>query len=261
MLLTHFLCRLCYNLIVATTTSLLTLLIFRQEPNDRTPSRRGSRKRGARSRLRKSQNIDHVIVEEPFQLYSPENGQESSKAGDGCYVSATINNRRFYGVLIDQASIEAGSLLYFKDEAAGMDLNRRMEHFLERREEVAAAKGDSPAQIHDMSVDPPSKRMKTEISPSAMQSSVPTSSSVGSGRTVQMFRYQKPSGPTSSGYRTLLATFLDSEVGAGGDSERMRRIETACQRGGDYVGEYYYQYEVRVKVDRVGILTMVPFFL
>ena len=72
--------------------------------------------------------METVIVEEPFALLPPDSDKSqqsvpqssgnldpkdvlapdtSNKTGDGCYVSATIQNKRFYGVLIDQASLKA----------------------------------------------------------------------------------------------------------------------------------------------------------
>jgi hypothetical protein len=51
----------------------------------------------------------------------------------------------------------------------------------------------------------------------------------------------------NSGYRILLATFADLEAAAEDDDERSNAIEAACQSGGDFVGNYYYQYEVSIE--------------
>ena len=46
------------------------------------------------------------------------------------------------------------------------------------------------------------------------------------------------------GCRTLVATYLDVESASEGDAGKRLRIESACNAGGNYVGEYYYRYEV-----------------
>jgi [histone H3]-N6,N6-dimethyl-L-lysine4 FAD-dependent demethylase len=104
--------------------------------------------------LRRGAGVESVIVEEPFSLLPPsssvnqstyiDNEEASSSAshnkkdapisnsnnhkaaGEGCFVSATVQNKRYYGVLIDQASLKAASHLWFEDEASSLDLNRRM---------------------------------------------------------------------------------------------------------------------------------------
>ena len=96
-----------------------------------TNERRGSRRRGtgSRSKIRRYTNLENVIVEETFSLSVPidtpaairgEAGikeEDENFAGDGYYISATVqNNRRYYGVLLDQAALKAASLLHFQDE-------------------------------------------------------------------------------------------------------------------------------------------------
>ena len=70
------------------------------------------------------------MVEEPFSLFKPSlsggDSEDDRKAGDGCYVSATVHNRRYYGMLVDQEALKNASLLWFQEEAASLDLNRRM---------------------------------------------------------------------------------------------------------------------------------------
>jgi len=41
-------------------------------------------------------------------------------------VSGTVQNRRYYGLLVDQEALRNASLLWFEDEAGSLDLNRRM---------------------------------------------------------------------------------------------------------------------------------------
>jgi hypothetical protein len=62
---------------------------------------------------------------------------------------------------------------------------------------------------------------------------------------VQKFRYVEGNGDPSQGYRELLATFANVSAAAEDDAQRTMQIEAACQSGGDFVGDYYFQYEVR----------------
>ena len=50
----------------------------------------------------------------------------AAKVGEGCYVTATVNNKRYYGLLVEKDALKAASLMHYQDEAAGLDLNRRM---------------------------------------------------------------------------------------------------------------------------------------
>ena len=49
----------------------------------------------------------------------------------------------------------------------------------------------------------------------------------------------------SADYRVLLATYADIDAASEDDVEKGKKIEAACKAGGDFVGGYYYQYEVR----------------
>ena len=76
---------------------------------------RSTRKRGRRGKPRKKASIEDVTCEDPFALYLPEHhdtstpnsgasgsnngGSSATAAGDGCYISALIQNRRYYGAL------------------------------------------------------------------------------------------------------------------------------------------------------------------
>jgi len=86
-----------------------------------------------------------------------------------------------------------------------------------------------------------------------------------SHRTVQKFKYvngrgeQKRKGEVSmtttrtsedSGYRILLATYVDVNAASEDDIERQSKILSACDSGGDWVGNYYYQYEVEISALR-----------
>jgi len=173
-------------------------------------------------------------------------------------VSATVHNRRYYGVLIDQAALKAASLLHFQDEASGLELNRKMKELLQYQQQaepqVAAqingqvdnTNGDRkrPADNNFQGVES-SKRQRQDATPDTANSG-PSAGNVS--HSVQKFRYV---GPTQNkaqpllGYRVLLATYADVSAAAEDDSEKMNLIGKACQSGGGFVGEYYYQYEVR----------------
>jgi len=116
-----------------------------------TRSGRGRRSRG---QLRKHTNVDGVLVEEPFKFTLPpllkgdgnslykesnniagEEGSNSQSGGDGCFVSSLINNRRYYGVLVDQVSLQKASELHFLNEASSIDTNRRMKVLYDEKEQ------------------------------------------------------------------------------------------------------------------------------
>ena len=122
--------------------------MFKNNSTRRKSARGSSRRRGAGSGLRKFANIESVVVEEPFSLLQPSStsinrtrslvasaspssdaqndSSEAKKAGEGCFVSATVQNKRYYGVLIDQSSLKEASELWFHDEETSLNLNRRM---------------------------------------------------------------------------------------------------------------------------------------
>lgn len=158
---------------------------------------------------------------------------------DGCYVSATVNNsRRFYGVLVDQEALKEASLLYFQDEADGLDLNRKMEALLQQQDErVDHMDADKKRPAADHLSTTPHKRAKSDQGP--------VNAKPRAAQHVQKYRYVKPEGSRSSqGYRLLLATYADVSAAAEDDADRARRIYAACDTGGNFVGQYYYQYEV-----------------
>lgn len=191
---------------------------------------------------------------------------EERKAGEGCYVSGTIHSKRYYGVLIDQASLKAASMLHFEDEAAGLELNRKMEYQLEQNRMTKLAPNESLNKEDSEDYDRkrpaeqnhPSKRLC--LGDPTVPDAAITSAKIAKFNAlalqlsnqsipVQKFRYiesQKNGGQGSPGYRILLATYVDERAAADDDPEKLERIKTACQIGGDFVGDHYYQYQVRV---------------
>ncbi|VEU39071.1 unnamed protein product [Pseudo-nitzschia multistriata] len=106
-------------------------------------SKRGRRRTA--TGLRKHQQIDGVVVEELFPLFDPSSTEQ--KVGDGIYVSATTgNNKRFYGVLIDQSSLKEASSLFFQDQSDSLRLNERMNVLnMKRESELTTKKGSDDA--------------------------------------------------------------------------------------------------------------------
>lgn len=227
------------------------------------------------------------MIEEPFALYKPSGGsEEDRKAGDGCYVSATVQNRRYYGLLVDQEALKSASLLWFEDEAGSLDLNRRMKMLRAQpatAQDAAVAEGetgksalsddfegDKKRAVSEVTTEmgTEAKRIKLEdgatgVVPEQMQSNVEAEKAASAGdphkppvaqghhRHVQKFRYVPPvdeTNPKDLGYRYLLATYSDVDAASEDDAEKAKQIDRACQAGGGFVGKFYYQYEVRVCV-------------
>lgn len=222
------------------------------------------------------------MIEEPFALYKPAaaaggGSEEDRKAGDGCYVSATVQNRRYYGLLVDQEVLKDASLLWFEDEAGSLDLNRRMKMLCDNVSEEATKNWDGGTSAETGSASgnkkrPPSevaidmeaetKRLKLEDGTTAVVPEQVASVAhepvtgrdaqqppvaQGHHRHVQKFRYVRPTdrnNPKDLGYRYLLATYADIEAASEGDAEKAKKIDEACQVGGGFVGKFYYQYEV-----------------
>ena len=78
-------------------------------------------------------------MEEVFPLFDPSSTEQ--KVGDGIYVSATTsNNKRFYGVLVDQSSLKEASTLFFQDQSDSLRLNGRMKILNTKRENAMTTK-------------------------------------------------------------------------------------------------------------------------
>ena len=158
-------------------------------------------------------------------------------------------------------------MLHFEDEAAGLELNQKMERLKQKREQekLATSRDDGdddeggddrkrPAEPDGEQSDP-NKRLRIDRAPDVIGSTSvallpPPPPRLGLAQPVQKFRYvdavQSSNGKKSSpGYRILLATYADVSAAAEDDPEKAKLIQSACQAGGDYVGCYFYQYEVR----------------
>jgi hypothetical protein len=78
-------------------------------------------------------------------LFPPRPQEEAATAGEGCYVSATVHNKRYYGVLIDQDSLKVASNLWFQDQAGSLELNRRM-NLLQHQQQQTQEDSKPPSQ-------------------------------------------------------------------------------------------------------------------
>jgi hypothetical protein len=243
---------------VSHCTSITDFFHYLQQSQRSSSSSGGRRKRGIGKRLRKNQEIENVVIRETFQFDEP-NGEQG--IGEGGYITAEINSRLYYGVLIDQDSLRAASILHLRDEASGLDLNKRMEAKLGQKKQAAAA----APPITTTMTERPSKRPKMDRTTAA--AAVATMSTVTTDlRGVQKFRYVPASSSLTAntknrkdealGYRMLLATYSDVEAAAEGSDQSMAAIQTACEQGGDFVGAFYYQYQVRIWVHIFDLLLL-----
>jgi monoamine oxidase len=170
-------------------------------------------------------------------------------------VSATVQNKRYYGVLIEQAALEAASILYFQNEASGLDLNRRMQAMLasgmsqKNSNNSMASKNFGKRPHEDKSTgqggDPNTiKKLKFDnIGEYCALTTIVPNVSLDATPQVQKFRYiPGENGASTGGYRLLLATFANVDSAAEHDLEHAQEILNACQTGGRFVGKYYYQY-------------------
>ncbi|KAL7579555.1 hypothetical protein ACA910_007926 [Epithemia clementina (nom. ined.)] len=205
----------------------------RRSSNQTESPDNGRRRRSTRAALRKYQEIDHVRVEETFGLQEPVS-RGSKRAGEACYVAATINNRRYYGTLVDQDALKTASLLYFQDTASGLEINQRMKIMGQRQGTKQFSKSPSAPEP-----------VQNSIATSGSSAAKTHSGSTLTQNRVQKFRFVEGTNGKNSDYSTLLATYASVEAAAEDDEERLKAIDAACQAGGDFVGKYYYQYEVR----------------
>jgi hypothetical protein len=265
---------LCFGSHMLLELMLLLSLYAKIESGTPGSKRRDGKKRGTRGKLRRKQEISNVLVEDTFQLKLPEHVAASSeqdrKASEGCYISTTVHNRRYYGVLIDQTSLKRASLLYFQDEASGLDLNRKMEYLIRKQHLESGGDlsllGDLKRSAED-DVDSEHPFKKPRLSSFAVPDSVESSSKAASWmestdesqlRQIQKFRYVMPDtakAKSEPGYRLLLATYADADAAAEDDPEKVVAIESAC---GNFVGDYYYQYEVRSNHERGARMKTLP---
>jgi hypothetical protein len=130
-------------------------------------------------------------VEENFYFQ----GSNDESIGEGCYISTTVNNKRYYGVLISQDSLKEASDLHFKNEAASLALNTRMLNL--RRNQIL--QGQPEDDEHDVE------------------------------KQVQKFKYVDATAKTL-GYRVILATYANVQEAAHDDNLMLQQIKSACDK-------------------------------
>jgi len=171
-------------------------------------------------------NFEELDIDEVFQFASGKN--EESAVGDGYYVSTTINRKRYYGVLISQDALKQASDIFFQDEALSLEINKRMA-FLQQRHMSPIDNDDDDDDVKGKNSNSCQKVSHKEFNETYQ---------------VQKFKYYKETKNTS-GYRVILATYANVLEASHGDDELFDKIKSACDEGGNWVGRYYYQYEVK----------------
>lgn len=115
-------------------------------------------------------------------------------------------------MLISQDSLQQASDLHFQDEESSLNLNERMVSLRTKQAGITV---------------PPQAETSTEEKE----------------KQVQKFKYVDATSKTL-GYRVILATYANVREAGGGDPAYLAQIKNACEAGGDWVGNYYFQYEV-----------------
>jgi hypothetical protein len=189
---------------------------------------RQSRKRNLNN-MRRDEEIGDVKVEESFSIYHPDSNcdvvnetfhagaeSQSNIVGEGCYISTTFKNKRFYGVLIEQSALQDGTVNFFHDQSDSLAINERMLRFRrDLRPEDMAPEG-----------------LGRYVHPNQTKEKV-----------IQKFAYVQPNS-SQNGYRVLLATYANAQAAAEDNEDKILQIVSACEHGGDWVGKHYYKYEV-----------------
>lgn len=206
-----------------------------------------------------------MTCEDIFSLHLPEHGDKSTSnndsggasassggaaaaSGDGCYVSALIHNRRYYGVLFDQDALKAATKQHFTNEANSLELNNRMKSLASVRTQDTMSEDDADDNATTEGQEPDAKRQKIDTGDNRKNSS--ESLVLGDdNKSVEKLRLIEPKGSlganTKNGqpYRELIATYASISAASEDDKEKALQIQDACRSGGGWVGKYYYHYE------------------
>jgi len=208
-----------------------------------------------------------VTCEDIFSLHLPEHGADAcststsnnnggasalsggaaAASGDGCYVSALIHNRRYYGVLFDQEALKAATKQHFTNEANSLELNNRMQSLASVRILDTTSEGDADDNTITEAPEPDAKRQRTDVSDSGKNSSESIVLE-DDNKSVEKLRLIEPKGSSAHNtngqpYRELVATYASISAASEDDKERALLIQDACRSGGGWVGKYYYHYE------------------
>ena len=224
--------------------------------------------------LRKHQELEHVRVEDVWKFSLGKDAAVASQnptttvgigvstaldnantrntsAGEACYITATVQNRRYYGLLVERQALTQASALYWQEQSAGLELNRRM-LALQQAALQTSQRDTLPRQAE---LPPPMKQPRLEAPPVARPTphnppNPPVSASNQTAnnmipeitdtdhRPVQKFTYD-----AERDVRTLWATYANIAAAAT-EQANAADIRQACDSGGGFVGpNYYYQYE------------------
>ena len=172
------------------------------------------------------------------QADSAANATAAAAAGEGCYISTTIHNKRYYGVLISQDSLKEASELHFMEEAKSLNLNRRMVDLRDVHGSVHDnGNGNGDGSVHDNGNDNNGGvggTMGNTVGENQNQKQ-------GQGqkqRQVQKFKYVDATKKTT-GYRVILATYANLEEAASGygygngngnGNRMLDEIKSACEK-------------------------------
>ena len=160
----------------------------------------------------------------------------AAAAGEGCYISTTIHNKRYYGVLISQDSLKEASELHFMEEAKSLNLNRRMVDLRDVHGSVHDnGNGNGDGSVHDNGNDNNGGvggTMANTVGESQKQKQKQKQ------RQVQKFKYVDATKKTT-GYRVILATYANLEEAASGygygngngnGNRMLDEIKSACEK-------------------------------
>jgi len=225
--------------------------------------KRSSNRTNRRHTLRKHAT-ETVNIEETFFLSNPiqtnchqerkdedfsagNSGGDCEPVGQGCYISCTTsNNKRFYGVMVEQSALQAASDLFMSDQVSGLDLNQRMETLMSQRLKVQG--GESHQSYNGSHTKggesvPAVSQALISGSSNTLKSSSSRGTVVVESRKVEQYQYV-PKNDKFPGCRNLLATYANVSAAAQFDTEKELRVKEACDNGGNYVDEFYFQYQV-----------------
>eukprot|EP00980_Cylindrotheca_fusiformis_P024445 scaffold11924_cov118-Cylindrotheca_fusiformis.AAC.6 len=165
--------------------------------------------------------------------------------------------------MVDQSALVEASRLWFQDQSDSLELNRRMKLLMEQKEKEngktsSGATSNSTiakdvdgyngtAKIsHDASAleNSDHKRAKTTKDPSSRLPQAANNQAVQKFKYVSSSQSDQLQSKSTSDYRLLVATFCDVNEASGCDPTQRENIIAACEGGGNFVGSYYYQYEV-----------------
>jgi hypothetical protein len=168
---------------------------------------RTRKRKATRSGLKRLMELDHVTVQETFQFATDTSNKNDETIGHGAYITAVVHNKRYYGAIMDQATLQVVAQQQMQDEHDSLALNERMKQAQTTTIMTTTTTTTTTTDYDDtMSLKP-----------------------------IQKFRYK-------DGLRYLLATYTNA---AALDVHR-EEIVAVCNRGGGMVGPFYYHYEVRV---------------